>query len=562
MLKSAANVLKPPFDGRASVVVMLTVAGVVLFGLMPTLGGYFLGDDFSYIYSVSQAFDRGELWIDCLRQFTQGLRTGGDYYYRPLTYCSFTIQYWLHGGSALGYRFANVALHSTNAALVAYVFLVLGRRYDAAPSSAAASVAGIVFGLSPSSLEVSAWVSGRFDALATFFLLLTIVFFFRQDRWKYCSAAFLGLGLMSKESAMMAVPFAGLIAFGDAWRSPTSMVAALRQVAVRITPLVLVTTAYLIARWLMFGTSLRVYADSDAPSSLLNGAWIGTLRSLPAWFTALCDGSAASILLMLCAMTASITLLLAAWQEERHRRVIAVLVTSLAVAYPMVFANAPGFSPDGRNGRLFYQILIPVSCLLALPMIVVARRSTGSGIQRVVLTLIQKAYPVILLGCVIWLFVPVMAKWHDIGIQSTALRNALGTTAERLDQRKFGVVFAPDWNRNIPFALNAVGGFVLPPFQAEPLYPRLILQTQREFGSLTGLTESGLVTRLKKGARSAILGEKQPEVVVPTVEWPDYYWCWRGEQRSLGRMSTPRFTSHDRYVQDLAAAYSRCVHAD
>ncbi|MBL8522298.1 MAG: hypothetical protein JNN20_01280, partial [Betaproteobacteria bacterium] len=350
--------------------VVITVVALVTAAFAPTLGDYFLSDDFSYVYQLAEQHGNGQLLSDVASQFTRGLTSGSDFYYRPLTYASFALDYLVHGASPFGFRLTNLLLHAANAGMVAALFIVIASRLGLGPANFGALLAGLLFGLAPSSLEVAAWVSGRFDALATFFLLLSLLLFVRKDRWRHLGAAALAMALMSKESAVLAVVYAGLIALvlqplaasNATWRE------RIRQAARLMLPFVIIITAYFVWRWYIFGTPFKVYANSNSLPNLVSGAWLRTMGSFPDWFRALTDDSLLSRV-MLAGVVASILLSLrAAMRHTGARCMILLCGAALLIAYALVFSNNPGFASDGQHGRLFYQMLIPASWLLALPL--------------------------------------------------------------------------------------------------------------------------------------------------------------------------------------------------
>lgn len=524
----------------------LTVAAVTAIVFSPTLGGFFLSDDFSYISTIAEASSRGALLGEVTRNFSHGLVSAGDSYYRPLTYASFALDYMLYGAAATGYRITNLSLHAANAGLVAYLFLAIAPRADHIPTAFPAVLAGLFFGLFPTTLEVAAWISGRFDALATFFLLLTLISFLRRDRWRHFAPMFLALALLSKESGILAFVIAALIALFDAPRPtlPLPATKVLRVAALRIAPLALIVVAYFYLRWQIFGAPFKVYAHSSTVSNLLSGAWMHALATWPAWLRALTKDSPPTFLLFASMCAGGGLCIVAFLRSPRARRPLLLACAAILICYALVFANNPGFSADGRHGRLFYQMLIPAAWLVALPPAIL------SGVT-------VRVYAFAMSVCLVLLVAPQVDAWRGAGIESMKLRDVLATTAAALPAAQFGVVFAPEWRGSIPFALNAQAGLVIPPIQAAPLSQRLILQTDHEFVSFTDLAAGGLVNRLKREPLISIMrGTTSPPP--SSIEWPDHYWCWLPASLSLREMPSPSYFRLGTNASELEKSYAAC----
>jgi len=101
----------------------------------------------------------------------------GESTYRPVATLSYFVNYALFGLKPWGYRLTNVLLHAVNAALV-YILLL---QLFAWPKFAI--LAGLLFGVHPSSAEVIACTGFRPNILAMLFSLLTIMLYFKaQDK--------------------------------------------------------------------------------------------------------------------------------------------------------------------------------------------------------------------------------------------------------------------------------------------------------------------------------------------------------------------------------------------
>jgi hypothetical protein len=168
------------WPGGAGAIALLSIAA-----FLPALRVYFLSDDFVLL---RQALDWQASGV--LASFTQ---PGGDGFYRPLGYLSLAADAAWAGTSPALWHVTGIVLHTVNALLVAW----LASRWGASP--AASIFAGALFALHGGRPEAVAWIAARFDLLATFFALASILLF-DQARPVWSLLAFLG-AVSSKESA-------------------------------------------------------------------------------------------------------------------------------------------------------------------------------------------------------------------------------------------------------------------------------------------------------------------------------------------------------------------------
>jgi hypothetical protein len=121
--------------------------------------------------------------------------------YHPFTTLSFIVDYKVWGTNAFGYRLTNLLFHLFNIVLV-FVFLQALFK-NAFISLLSASV----FALHPTHLESVIWVSERKDVLYTFFFLLSIVLYLRENQHKTLNTILVLLfflaSLLSKPSAVV-----------------------------------------------------------------------------------------------------------------------------------------------------------------------------------------------------------------------------------------------------------------------------------------------------------------------------------------------------------------------
>ncbi len=140
-------------------------------------------------------------------------------YYRPAAMLSFLFDRQLADGTPYALHLHNILLHALNTLLVAFA----ARRVLAdGPVESRTSIApwlpalaGLLWGLHPALVEAVAFVSGRFDLLMTFFLLLGLGADLSLRGRPVLRPALVGLSFLlaaaSKESAVAFVPALALI---------------------------------------------------------------------------------------------------------------------------------------------------------------------------------------------------------------------------------------------------------------------------------------------------------------------------------------------------------------
>ena len=163
---------------------------------------YFLSDDFVLL---AQAHD----FSGWRTVFSLG---GGDGFFRPLGYISYAITARWADWNPGAWHWIGFLIHILNSLLLYFLAAALG--YSRFPAALAATLFA-VHGAHP---EAALWMAGRFDLLATFFVLAALLAFLRSllpgiHRPLWVGAAFVAMsaGLLSKESGYSFVLLAALI---------------------------------------------------------------------------------------------------------------------------------------------------------------------------------------------------------------------------------------------------------------------------------------------------------------------------------------------------------------
>ncbi len=167
---------------------------------IPAISGGFIWDDDAHVFANPHLFEEAGLWRIWFTRESQ------QYY--PLVYSSFWLEWRLWGANPLGYHLVNVAIHSINAILLAFVLVRLR-----VPGAWAAA---LIFALHPVNVESVAWVSERKNVLSGLFYLASFLSFLnfedgRGVRW-YFFAFLLFISALLSKTVTCSLPAAIMIA--------------------------------------------------------------------------------------------------------------------------------------------------------------------------------------------------------------------------------------------------------------------------------------------------------------------------------------------------------------
>jgi len=133
--------------------------------------------------------------------------------YRPVRTLTYAVNYAIGGEDPFGYHLVNVLLHGLNVLLAYFLLFKLTR------SNLIAGSAGLLFAVHPVQSAAVAYVSGRKDLLAAFFVLLGLNLYLksRNSDFPRLSIAFVCfmMAILSKE---VAIVFPGILLLVDALR--------------------------------------------------------------------------------------------------------------------------------------------------------------------------------------------------------------------------------------------------------------------------------------------------------------------------------------------------------
>lgn len=517
-------------SARAAAVASWSAFALLAAWLMaPVLGVYFLSDDFVPLALFRHWQDEGRFGAMLWSKLTTGLDAGDNNFYRPLSYASFALNYVLGGLDARGWMAVNIALHVASAVMAGTIGVRLVGARGAQASFAAALGAALFLAASPGA-EVVAWISGRFDASATFFSLLSCLLFLASRRaWDAASIASIASAVaafLCKESAA-SLPFAiVLLAWArddETGGSPWSLqrgVAAVR----RALPWLVVAAAYLIARYVFFGSFTRVYGGTTPSSAVFTlGYWSGLAGTLPTWFAAHFRpwGHATAVLVLVALQLGMLAGVAFAREAPRAvRSAMLALAAAVALTIALVAPHIGRLPPMDLGGRLLYQTTGFYAALVAAAL-AVARPAWPLAIATVLLAAVNASS-----------LLESLERRVEASLQMRALIGEIARESAATGANGYTLVLAPRDFHDIPFAINAQGGLMLPPVFPEPLGKHLLVQLYEEIPELPGKIESGVVTTMRRYTLFEFLeGKREPATVPPA--YPTRVTCWDPKRRQL-----------------------------
>ncbi len=174
---------------------------VAIVSYAPVLGAPFVWDDHHLIDDSPLIQELHPLRDYFGQSFWQSDELGqGRTYYRPLTILSLALDHAFYGDESGGYHLSNLLVHLASTVMLFRLLCVRG-----APGQAAAFGAAL-WSLHPRLTEAVAWVSGRTDVLAGFFVLAALLAQARPGAaGRLAAAGLLFLGLLCKEVALAGV---------------------------------------------------------------------------------------------------------------------------------------------------------------------------------------------------------------------------------------------------------------------------------------------------------------------------------------------------------------------
>ena len=178
-------------------VVLIIALGALVY--VNSLGGEFIWDDISFVQDNEFIKD----WSNAGRVFSgdvaKSLSPGGGgvkyNFYRPLQILTYMLDYSLWGLEPFGYRLTNLIFHILAALALFWLLLALFE------NQLFAFLVSAFFVVHPAHVEAVAFISGRADSMALFFMLLAFVFYTKKNLL-LMSVTFM-LAILSRENSII-----------------------------------------------------------------------------------------------------------------------------------------------------------------------------------------------------------------------------------------------------------------------------------------------------------------------------------------------------------------------
>ena len=191
---------RPPVKKWAVIgsLLLIIISGLLVYA--SSVNGKFLWDDEILIQDDKEI----QSWSNLPRLFVENIGTGAgrEYnFYRPLHMLSMMANYSLGKFDVRGYHLANILLHIL-AALCIYAMVNLLFHHNTL-----SLLTALFWVVHPVHTEVVDYISGRFDGLSAFFMLLCIVLYLKNNRSLFMTfflvPACAILAILSKENALI-----------------------------------------------------------------------------------------------------------------------------------------------------------------------------------------------------------------------------------------------------------------------------------------------------------------------------------------------------------------------
>jgi hypothetical protein len=482
----------PEAPGYRKALPWLGFAGLALIGLalqLKGIDGAFLSDDFSHLDVIYRFANQGELWSWTVSRFYEPLGNG-SFAYRPITFASYVLDWLAHGDSASGWRLTSICIYSINA-IVAGAVVSRWLKGRSPHPALGGVVGGVILFAYPFAGEVSFWLAGRFDLLACLFSLLFLLALplYRRSspRQHLLRIAFLLAALLSKESALPLPFVATLLVFACTVAGAESggrrFLRALTTAIAEMWPAWITWCAYLLWRFMLFGTAFNVYPTMPASRNVaevwqrFSGVWIIARDNVGphygAW--ALLAGFALVAILFSCI---------------RFRRNIAgqsVALMGALLVCAALYAIAPAFtlpvaSPDGEGARHLYLAWAYASLLLG--MLVAWQRSQWKlGFAFVVVMIAGQAQS--------------LSQWQAAGRQMKDVVAGVDSFAATIRDDQYALLLLPDHIGVALFARTAQDSIVIPPTQRRNYLSRMAVMISTDFAEWSRYISQGKVAELK-----------------------------------------------------------------
>jgi len=356
------SVAPPRGPGRVWPAVALVAVIAVLYA--PALSRYFTSEDFLLLRILRERPPWQDLPATVAAPW---LGITIVKFYRPVATLMFALEAALFGANPLLFNLVHVAVHATNALLVAALARRLQTRFlPGPPDNRAAWLAGLLFAVYPLHPNAVLFAASFATIFATFFLLAAAVLYCRsrEDGGPWAMAASVGCFMLALGSYESAAVFPGLLVVlevlapvgrrGAGWARIGGAIGAL-------APFIALTAAYLALRRAIFGVFVGGYDDMAAQLGTLSLRALGenlassVLRLALPLFEAPASRAAEIAALALAVLVPAALYVMSRYRlASGHAR-----LTLFAATWVLAFMAPFSFIPVvPANGRYWYTVTI------------------------------------------------------------------------------------------------------------------------------------------------------------------------------------------------------------
>ncbi|MDO5288416.1 MAG: hypothetical protein Q4F13_02105 [Pseudomonadota bacterium] len=185
----------------------------------------------------------------------------GTSYFRPLVFLTFFIEFHTFGQSAFISHVVNLTFFCVNVLLMYGIGAQLGQHARRERARLLGWLAACIYAVHPANIESTAWISGRFDLMATMFILLSVWLYLRTGakRWLHCIllGACMMAALLSKELGIVLPAILACVWFSlyfsqhTTWKARIS--AGIHENGKLLLTLLAVVAVYLSLRYMSMG---------------------------------------------------------------------------------------------------------------------------------------------------------------------------------------------------------------------------------------------------------------------------------------------------------------------
>ncbi len=412
--------------------------------------------------------------------------TRNSNFFRPIISLSIFLDHYLWDLNPLGYHCTNIFLHGLNSFLVCQILLIIMNR--SATNSKERVIpffAGLLFLVLPCHAESVAWISGRTDVIATFFMLISFYMYlyfnsYSKKYFLYISILSFILALLSKESAITMPAIVFLLAV-YLYLTSLGKYSDMRRLIFINSPYFLIIPVYLLLRYVSIGALLGEFgpnifsqlnftifletigsqcAKIILPLTLLkyfNNYWGSYHLFLPVWYIVLIIS--ALIVSILVVMIIKINIFNVLSDAVKNALLSGVLLSMFILSLIPVI-GMPISLTDSQSDRYAYLPSIFLIILVVLFIKTVFRKKRYSI---VLLTIITSLYS--------YALVQANVNWKIAGTISQDIVNKL-VGYDKCDH--LFVINIPD-NLNGAYIFRNGLDYAIPLFMPAPPYSKLIV---------------------------------------------------------------------------------------